>query len=179
MCALGCWWGGKITVLQFFSPPGIKKIQKTTNLYTWRTSAHGHLYLALILQCNEQHRFFFFFWVCGENLRNWPAHTAASVIVVLASSNLFHCTEFGSKSYTNVSLCEAQQIVKGSFLLTAPEPRGCHWFWKPIFFRLWCIAFLKLLRCTELRSAELAERGARGRHGTTLWFWVENKTSRD
>lgn len=178
MCALGCWWGGKITVLQFFFRSWYKKKYKKQQIYIRDVQAPTDIFI-LLWYCSATNNIvsFFFFWVCCENLRNWPTHTAASVIVVLASSNLFHCTEFGSKS--NVSLCEAQQIVKGTFLLTAPEPRGCHWFSKPIFFRLWCIAFLKLLRCTELRSAKLAERGTRGRHGTTLWFWGENKRSRD
>lgn len=153
MCALGCWWGGKITF--FFSSWFKKILQKTTNLYTWRKSAHRPLYLALILQRSEQHHFFFF-WVCCENLRNWPTHSPASVIVVLASSNLFHCTAFGSKSYTIISFCaKLNKLLKEAFHTLHLNLDVVIGFIANLF-QLWCIALLKFLRHTKLR----AERSA-------------------
>lgn len=146
MCALGCWWGGKITVLQvfFFSwyqKKTPKKQKKTTNLYTWRKSAHGHLYLALILQRSEQHYFSFFCLSSLWKLTKW-ARPHSSIcdrrfsLLKFVSSHSVWIKVFHRRQ----SLCEAhRKPLRRSFLLVAPEPQSL--FWKAsCFFALWCNA---------------------------------------
>lgn len=192
MCALGCWWGGKITVLQvfFFSwyqkKKTPKKQKKTTNLYTWRKSAHGHLYLALILQRSEQHYFSFFCLSSLWKLTKW-ARPHSSIcdcrfsLLKFVSSHSVWIKVFHRRQ----SLCEAhRKPLKRSFLLVAPEPRSL--FWKAscfLHFGATPTTLSKPARHTELccagqRSAKRTNRGARDRHRTALRFGVESRISR-
>ncbi len=74
MCALGCWWGEKITVLQVFFLVSKKYIF----FMEWRKSAHGLLYFALILLLSEQHHVFkFAVKSCAALV--WLAHLHANI----------------------------------------------------------------------------------------------------
>lgn len=111
------------------SKKNTKKQKKTTNLYTWRKSAHGHLYLALILQRSEQHYFSFFCLSSLWKLTKW-ARPHSSIcdrrfsLLKFVSSHSVWIKVFHRRQ----SLCEAQRKpLKRSFLLVAPEPRSLFW----------------------------------------------------
>lgn len=152
MCALGCWWGGKIAVLQFFFPVLVSKTSyKKQQIYIHDVKAPTDIFISLWF-CSAANNIIFFFFYLSLLWKLTKFVRPLTSICDRRFSLLNFFFVWIKVLHHRQSLCEAQQIVKGGFLCAAPEPWGLGFI--ASFFDYGTLCFFKLLRYSELRQVK-------------------------